>query len=151
MNTKIDFKELQLFLIRFYIGLDFTHHFAEKFGLLGVQAYSNVLHYFSTVCSAPEQILLLAGLCEFGAFVGFTFGLFTRVAAVGTALYIVIALFMGHHQDLGFTWANPGGGWEYPAMWAFLCLSFVLTGGGRWSVDNWLRDKLPVSLRWLSK
>jgi len=149
MDTKMNLNEVQLFLIRVYIGLDFTHHFAEKFGLLGSQAYSNVLHYFSTVSSSPEQMVLLAGLCEFGAFVGFTFGLFTRVAAVGTALYLVVALFMGHHQDLGFTWVNPGGGWEYPAMWVFLCLSFVLTGGGRWSADRYLFSKLPASLRWL--
>lgn len=147
----MDLKSTQLLLIRIYIGLNFTHHFAEKFGLLGVQAQASVFHYFSTVTSYPTQMLLLAGLCELGAFIGFTFGLFTRVAAVGTATYLLIALFMGHHQDLGFTWANPGGGWEYPALWAFMCLSFVLTGGGRFSVDNWLYSKLPHSLRWLSK
>ena len=78
-------REIQLTLIRVYIGLDFTHHFAEKFGLLGAQAYADVLHYFSTVTANPQSMLLLAGLCEFAAFIGFTFGLFTRFAAAGTA------------------------------------------------------------------
>ncbi len=143
-------REIHLLLIRVYIGLDFIHHFAEKFGLLGTKAYEDVLHYFGTVTSDAYPMLILAGLCEFGAFVGFTFGLFTRVAAVGTALYLVIALFMGHHNLMGFTWANPGGGWEYPAFWAFICLSYILTGGGRYSIDHWLRPRLPNGLKWLS-
>lgn len=144
-----DLKDIHLTLIRVYIGLDFIHHFAEKFGLLGDQAYQSVLHYFSTVTSYPGPMVLLAGLCEFGAFVGFTFGLLTRVAAVGTALYLVIALFMGHHETMGFTWANPGGGWEYPALWAFICLTYVLTGGGRYSVDHCLRSHMPRALQFL--
>ncbi|RCS21625.1 DoxX family protein [Phyllobacterium salinisoli] len=142
-------RELHLLLIRVYIGLDFIHHFAEKFGLLGDKAYQDVLGYFTSVTSSPEQMLLLAGLCEFGAFVGFTFGLFTRVAAVGTALYLTIALFMGHHNTMGFTWANPGGGWEYPALWAFICLTYVLTGGGRFSLDRLLQPHVPNALKWL--
>lgn len=146
-----DWMEIQLALIRVYIGLDFTHHFAEKFGLLGDQAYLGVLHYFSTVTSSPAPLVLLAGLCEFGAFVGFTFGLFTRVAAVGSALYLLIALLIGGHQVKGFTWANPGGGWEFPALWAFICLSYILTGGGRYSLDNYLRQHLPLALRFLSR
>lgn len=144
-------KELQLLLIRVYIGLDFIHHFSEKFGLLGDKAYQDVLHYFTTVTADPVPMVLLAGLCEFGAFVGFTFGLFTRIAAVGTALYLVIALFMGHHDAMGFTWTNPGGGWEYPALWAFICLTYVLTGGGRYSLDRLLQPHLPDALKWLAR
>ena len=46
---------LQLTLIRIYIGLDFTHHFAEKFGLLGPKALADVTHYFQSVgMSAPS-------------------------------------------------------------------------------------------------
>jgi putative oxidoreductase len=134
---------LQLFLIRVYIGLDFIHHFAEKFGLLGAKAQADVAQYFQGLGYAdPQFMMALAGLCEFGAFVGFTFGLFTRVAAVGTALYLAIALFSGGHEHFGFTWANAGGGWEFPALWAFICLTFVLTGGGRWSLDALIHRSL---------
>ncbi|MEM1007349.1 MAG: DoxX family protein [Pseudomonadota bacterium] len=143
---------LQLTLIRVYIGLDFTHHFAEKFGLLGHEARAELVQYFAGLGYAhPAFMMMIGGLCEFGAFVGFTFGLFTRVAAVGTSLYLIICLFSGGHQDNGFTWANAGGGWEFPAMWAFLCLSFVLTGGGKWSADALIRsrlsDKSPKALK----
>ncbi len=137
-------RRLQLFLLRVYVGLDFIHHFAEKFGLLGPLAYRRVLDYFSTVGPHPTLMVALAGLCEFGAFVGFTFGLLTRVAAVGTFLYLVITMVVGHHVSFGFTWNNPGGGWEYPAFWAAVCLSFVLTGGGRWSLDHVLMPRVSA-------
>ncbi len=145
----MDLKIVQLLLVRVYIGLDFIHHFAEKFGLLGAQAFNDVVAYFHSV-GMPTFMVIIAGLCEFGAFVGFTCGLFTRVAAAGTALYLFISLFAGGHENLGFTWANAGGGWEYPALWAFICLSYVLTGGGPVSLDAVLRTRLPNRLRWLS-
>ena len=135
--------EIQHLILRMYLGIDFTHHFAEKFGLLGETAYRNVVGYFGTVAPGdPHLWVLVAGLCEFGAFVGFTFGLFTRIAGIGTALYLIAASIMGGHFANGFTWANSGGGWEYPLLWAVLCASFAITGGGRVSLDARLRGRL---------
>lgn len=149
--------DLQLALIRIYIGLDFIHHFAEKFGLLGPTAYHNVLHYFASL-GDPASMVFIAGLIECAAFIAFTFGLFTRIAGVGVCIYLLSSLFMGYHYDAGFTWADHVsgvmidgvrqsvyGGWEFPLMWAFLCLSFALTGGQKWSLDAWIRKyKIPV-------
>jgi putative oxidoreductase len=143
--------EWQHLIIRIYLGLDFIHHFGEKFGLLGQQSYENALKYFqTTVPDNPSMFLLVAGLCEFGAFIGLTFGVFTRAAAIGTALYLMIAAVMGGHFSNGFTWANAGGGWEYPVLWSVLILSFTITGGGRYSVDAWLRIRMPRCIRWLA-
>lgn len=151
--------DLQLALIRIYIGLDFIHHFAEKFGLLGQAALADVTQYFASL-GLGVGFVVLAGLCEFAAFVGFTFGLFTRVAAVGTAVYLLTALFSGYHYLAGFTWADHAndimingslqtvyGGWEFPLFWAFMCLSFVLTGGRKWSIDAKIREH--TTNRWL--
>lgn len=143
-------EEWHLLILRVYIGLDFIHHFAEKFGLLGFQAYHNVYLYFSGLhFSNAASMVTIAGLCELGAFIGFTFGLFTRIAAVGTACYLLIAAIMGNHFAFGFTWANTGGGWEFPVMWTVLCLLYVITGGGKVSADAWLRQKLSPSLQFL--
>ncbi|WP_445364066.1 DoxX family protein [Microbulbifer sp. ANSA003] len=155
--------DLQLALIRIYIGLNFTHHFAEKFGLLGADAYNFVVHYFEGI-GYSSSMVIFSGICAFSAFVGFTFGLFTRFAAVGTALYLIIALFEGRHYLAGFSWASHVsgidisgniqtvyGGWEYPLFWAFICLSFVLTGGRKWSVDQYLRKTNSSVLQFLSR
>lgn len=146
----MNLKDIQLTLIRVYLGLEFIPHFAGKFGLAGQETHDAVLAYFGTVVNHPQEMFLLAGLCEFAAFIGLTFGLFTRVAALGTSVYLLITLFTGHHNTFGFTWVNPGGGWEYPALWSFVCLTFVLSGGGRWSIDHWLQPCLPQALRRLS-
>ncbi|MDB2592675.1 DoxX family protein [Gammaproteobacteria bacterium] len=156
--------DLQLSIIRIYIGIDFIHHFAEKFGLLGPQAYHDVIYYFASL-GYSSKIVLLAGLCEFAAFVGFTFGLFTRIAAAGTALYLLITLFTGFHELAGFTWADHAtrimksgslrmiyGGWEFPLFWAVMCGSFVLTGGRKWSIDAIIRSKTNCKwLKWLAQ
>ncbi len=156
--------DLQLALIRIYIGLDFIHHFAEKFGLLGSIAFSNVENYFSSV-GLGVSFVIFAGLCEFAAFVGFTLGLFTRFAAMGSALYLIISLFSGSHNLAGFTWVNHVndimingslqsvyGGWEFPLFWAVICFSFVLTGGRKWSIDAKLRNKTEYKvLKFLCK
>jgi putative oxidoreductase len=149
--------ELQLVLIRIYIGVDFFHHFAEKFGLLGPRAYAEVVRYF-TVSGFSESLMMMAGVLELAACVCFVLGLFMRWISVLTAIYLIVALFMGYHYLAGFTWASHlsnvmidgklqtiYGGWEFPLFWAFMCLTFVLTGGRKWSVDAWLRmRKVPV-------
>jgi putative oxidoreductase len=149
--------EIQLALIRIYIGVDFFHHFAEKFGLLGERAFHEVLRYF-TVSGFSESLMMVAGLLELAACICFVLGLFMRWISVVTAIYLIVALFMGYHYLAGFTWANHlsgvmidgtvqtiYGGWEFPLFWAFMCLTFVLTGGRKWSVDAWLRmKKVPL-------
>ena len=144
--------DLHLVLIRIYIGLDFIHHFAEKFGLLGPAMFNGDKQYFLSL-GLGTGFVIFAGLCEFAAFIGFTFGLFTRLAGLGTALYLIITLFSGFHYEAGFTWANHVnnilingslqsvyGGWEYPLLWAFMCFSFVITGGRKWSLDSKIRS-----------
>ncbi len=149
---KLGREQKQLLILRIYIGVDFIHHFAEKLGLLGQHAYHNVLAYFTGLhFHNPSLMVLIAGLCEFAAFVGFTFGLFTRIAAIGSAAYLIISGTVGGHFGFGFTWANAGGGWEFPLMWAVFCLSFVYTGGGNVSLDAKLLKKLPKRLKFLSQ
>ena len=75
-------------------------------------------------------------IAEFMASISFIFGLFTRFTAVCTATYLIVALIAGNHRLFGFTWANLGGGWEFPLFWAFICLSFVLSGSGILSLDK---------------
>jgi putative oxidoreductase len=131
----------QLFLIRVYLGLDIIPHFAEKLFEGPAHRAEVVKAFIDLGVSAPVLMVLLAGLVEFSIFIGFTVGLMTRIAAAGGALYLFITTALGHHFSNGFIWVTSGGGWEFPVMWAFLCLSFVITGGGPWSVDAWMRKK----------
>ena len=68
-------------------------------------------------------------------------GLLTRLAAVCAALYFLIATQIGGHFGLGFIWASPGGGWEYPTLMMVLFLSFMVRGGGVFSLDHALLNR----------
>ena len=148
----LSWAELQLFLIRIYVGIDFIPHFAEKLFEGPGPRGEDIAAFKAMGLTHPEAMVIIAGLCEFAAFFGLTFGFWTRVAAVGTAVYLGIAVILGGHIENGFIWVAPGGGWEFGALWAFVALSFVLTGGGKWSLDALIREStgLPPWLRALS-
>ena len=121
---KTTLNELQLFLIRLCIGLDFFPYAIQH---LFYHTASTFMVYFVGVCT------LLAGI-------GLAFGVLTRLTAVFASVFLVTALFVGNHNQIGFFWYLPGGGgWEFLAIWAFLCLTYILTGGGRLSVDHYIK------------
>ena len=133
-----------LTFIRLYIGLDFVPHFTEKLFAGAGPHMDDVKAFEQLGTPAPDFLVWLAGLCELGAAIGVGLGLLTRLASVGTALYLFIATLMGGHLTLGFIWASPGGGWEYPVLWTVLILSFCYTGAGAFSIDGVLRRHFRV-------
>ena len=40
------------------------------------------------------------------------------------------------HGANGFSFANAGGGWEYPAFWALALVVLCLLGDGRWTLRS---------------
>ncbi len=128
-----------LTFIRLYIGLDFVPHFTEKLFAGAGPHMDDVKAFEQLGTPAPDFLVWLAGLCELGAAIGIGLGLLTRLASLGSALYLLIATLMGSHFTMGFIWASPGGGWEYPVLWIVLILSFCYSGAGAFSIDGVLR------------
>ena len=139
----------QLAFIRTYIGFDMIPHFVEKLFAGPGPFMDDVKAFAGFGLPFPAAFVIVAGLCELAAAIGIGMGLLTRLAAVGAALYFLIATLIGGHFGLGFIWASPGGGWEYPVLMMALFLSFVFTGGGAFSLDRVLQEKdwLPAALR----
>ncbi len=75
---------------------------------------------------------MLAGLTEFFGGLFLALGLLTRPAALAITVLMAVAVFQVHLAN-GFFWT--GGGYEYPLFWGLVALSFVLRGGGRYSLD----------------
>jgi putative oxidoreductase len=44
------------------------------------------------------------------------------------------------HFPAGFFWTD--GGYEYPLLWGIVALSYVIRGGGRYSVDALIGAKI---------
>ena len=148
-GVRLSVAEWHVTFIRLYVGLDLVPHFTEKLFAGSGPHMADVGAFERLGVAAPDFMVWLAGLCELGAAIGIGLGLFTRFAALGGALYILIATVMGNHFFLGFIWAGSGGGWEYPVMWTVLLLSFAFAGAGRFSLDHLILQKrrLPRALQ----
>ena len=143
--------EWHLVFVRMYIGFDLIAHCTEKLFSGPVPYQVDVKAFAALGILNAGFFVKLAGLIELGGAISLGLGFLTRVGAIGTALYLLIATKLGHHFRLGFIWADPGGGWEYPVMWSALILSFAVFGDtGRYSIDGVLQEKYKLPI-WLKK
>jgi len=120
-------------LVRVATGLLLVPHGAQKlfgwFGSYGVEATGQ---FFATQLGLPASLALVTGLIEFFGGLMLAAGLLTRpVAALVFGLMAVATLQV--HLSLGFFWTS--GGFEYPLFWGLAALSFVIRGGGPYSLD----------------
>jgi putative oxidoreductase len=137
-------------LIRIYIGFDLVPHFTEKLFAGPAPRAEDIKSFVELGVPSPEFFVLLAGFCELGIAIGIGLGILTRLAACCSALYFLIATLLGHHFFLGFIWASPGGGWEYPLMMIVLLISFALDGAGPFSLDGLILQRVSPP-RWLRR
>lgn len=120
-------------LVRATTGLLLVPHGAQKlFGLFGGYGIEATGQFFATKLGLPPVLALVAGLIEFFGGLALALGLLTRPAAALVTGMMAVAVF-GVHLGNGFFWTS--GGFEYPLMWGILALSFVVRGGGRFSLD----------------
>jgi putative oxidoreductase len=141
---QISLEGWQLVFVRMYIGFNFIPHFAEKL-FAGTLPYMQDVNAFSYLgVPYPAFFVLLAGCCELAAAIALSLGFFMRLGAIGAALYLIIATYLGHHFSLGFIWAGIGGGWEFATMWIIFILCFAITGAHQFSIDQRLEDKFKL-------
>lgn len=141
--------EWHLSFIRMYVGFDLIAHSTEKLFAGPVPFQADVTAFMHLNVVDPSLFVRFSGLCELAGVISLGLGFLTRVGAVGTSLYLIIATIIGHHFLKGFIWALPGGGWEYPVMWSVFILSYIVLGADEFSIDGVL-DKnfnLPRGLK----
>lgn len=120
--------------LRIAAGVFLMPHGAQKlfgwFGGNGLEAtgqfFQNQLGY-----SNGYLVALAAGSVEFFGGLLLALGLLTRISAGAATVLLLVALTV--HLPNGFFWNQ--GGYEYPLLWALLTASFVIRGGGTYSLD----------------
>lgn len=142
--------EWHLSFIRIYVGFDLTAHCTEKLfaGRIPFQADVKAFMHLNVV--DPTFFVRFSGLCELAGAISLGLGLLTRMGALGTSLYLLVATLIGHHFLKGFIWALPGGGWEYPVMWSVFILSYSVLGSDKFSIDGVLARNFNLSI-WLKR
>jgi putative oxidoreductase len=127
--------DLQLVLFRLCAGLAFMPHALPKL-FEGLEVRTRVAQQFAQLGIAHSLgMVMITGAIELVLCVGLTIGFGTQAAGLVSALYLAITIVVGHYPEGLF-----GGGWEYRALWMLACAGLAIAGGGRWSLDAWLKD-----------
>jgi uncharacterized membrane protein YphA (DoxX/SURF4 family) len=116
---------LQLMLVRLSTALTFVLQALPKL-FHGMEARADMAHRLGQL-GVPHslQLVMLSGVIEMALSLLLTLGYGTRGAAGVAVLYLALrayAMLSAH-----------------AIAWLLVCGSLCLSGGGRWSVDGWLK------------
>lgn len=118
-------------LLRLASGVAFLAHAGMKAFVFG---FAGTAGYFQSI-GLPGPFAYLIILLEAVGAVALILGVQTRIVAAVLGLELLGVAWVGHGAS-GWMFANPGGGWEYPAYWAVTMFALALLGGGSLSLGQ---------------
>lgn len=131
---------LSSFILRLTVGLVMFPHGAQKLlGWFGGYGFSATMDAFTGKMGMPWIIAFLVIIGESVGALALITGFMTRFTAASLAVIMVGAIAMGHWQNGFFmNWfgQQAGEGFEYHLLMIGMCVALVLSGGGKWSVDQ---------------
>lgn len=133
-------------ILRISVGAIILAHGVQKlFGWFGGTGPEVFLDSFNKWFGIPTPILVLVILSDsFAAFL-LILGLATRIAAVCIGIVMLGAISIVHWK-WGFymNWFGQerGEGYEFHILVFGVMVALILTGGGKWSVDKYLAQRL---------
>ena len=117
-----------LLLLRLAMGAAFLFH--------GWPKIQNPLGWMGPEAPVPAFLQAAAALAEFGGGMALIVGLLTRLASLGIATNMIVALALVHlpHHD-PFVSKSGGRSYELAAVYLACAIVFLLLGPGRFSLD----------------
>jgi len=126
-------------LARLTLGIVMFPHGAQKvLGWFGGYGCSGTMHAFTQQMHIPAPLAFLAITAEFAGSIGLILGCLSRVAALGIATNMVVAIMTAHKANGFFTnWYGnqKGEGFEYHLLTIGLALIMIIYGAGKLSLD----------------
>jgi putative oxidoreductase len=127
--------------LRLPLGVIFFAHGAQKLlGWFGGYGWHGTMQYFTQSLHIPAPLAAIAILAEFFGGLALVAGVFTRWAALLTAVEMLVAAILVHLPNGFFlNWMNQpnrGHGIEYNIALIGAALALALLGGGRLSIDQ---------------
>jgi len=132
--------DIAALVLRLLLGIVFIPHGMQK--LLG---FSGTMEFFTAKLGIPAVFAFLAIIAEGLGPLGLITGFLTRVAAFGIGVNMAVAVYMLHWQNGFFmNWYGnqKGEGYEYHLLVFAIVLALMMKGGGRWSVDKSIADRI---------
>jgi putative oxidoreductase len=130
-------------ILRLILAVVMFPHGAQKtLGWFGGHGFKGTMRFF-TSSGTPAILALLAIAAEFLGPLGLAVGLLTRVAALGIACVMLVAIFTVHWPHGFFmNWYGnqKGEGFEYHLLVLGIAITLIIVGAGAWSLDGVLAD-----------
>ncbi len=133
-------------ILRVMMGMVMFPHGAQKlFGWFGGFGFSGTMGFFTDKMGIPALIAFLVIIGESIGMLALIAGFLTRFSAASLAVIMFGAIGLSH-WDNGFfmNWFGnqAGEGYEYHLLVIAICVALTLMGGGKWSVDGMIADRL---------
>lgn len=133
MDLASDSSVIAATLLRCVVGGFMLPHGLQKLGFIGGDRAAEA-KAFNSVGLRPGQFWsALAGLLQLGFGLLLITGLFTRVAGLGTAIFMTTAGVIALRRN-GWYWHDHG--MEFAFFWASMGVVAALLGPGPWSLDQ---------------
>ncbi len=127
-------------ILRLVLGVVFFAHGAqEMLGWFGGFGVSGTLGYMNSMLHIPKPLAFLAICAEFFGSLGLLLGFLTRIAALGIATNMLVAIWTVH-RSVGFfmNWSGmqKGEGFEYHLLVLAIAGFLMIRGAGAFSIDG---------------
>jgi len=149
LNTLLKTNDsLSGFIARIALGIVMFPHGAQKvLGWFGGYGFHGTMGFFTGQLHIPALFAFLAIAAEFAGSIGLITGFLSRVAALGIAVEMMVAIIMVHGANGFFmNWYGnqKGEGFEYHLLTLGLAVGVILAGAGKWSIDSVLSRRLSA-------
>ena len=133
-------------ILRLTLGLVMFPHGAQKLlGWFGGFGFDGTMGFFTQKMGLPWLIALLIIIGESFGSVALLAGFLTRFTAASLAVIMLGAIALVHLPNGFFmNWfgQQQGEGYEYHLLVIGIAAALVVTGGGKWSVDRTVMERL---------
>ena len=119
-----------IFFVRVALGVIFFMHGSQKVmgwnGGFGLQATAQ---FMGDQLGLPAWLAYVSAFTEFVGGILLVLGLFSRIAAMGLLINMIVAVWKVHWAK-GFFLAQTGNGYEYNLALIAMCLAIIISGPG---------------------
>jgi putative oxidoreductase len=141
--------DVSTLLLRLVLGAVFFPHGAQMvLGWFGGYGFSGTMGFFTGTLHIPAPFAFLAIAAQFAGAIALILGLFTRLAALGIAGNMLVAVAMVHAQYGWFmNWFGnqKGEGFEYHLLAIGIAIVLIIRGGGKWAADTAIENSLRAT------
>lgn len=133
-------------ILRLTLGVVLFPHGAQKLlGWFGGFGFDSTIEFFTQKMGLPWLIAFLVIIGESFGSMALVAGFLTRFTAASVTVIMLGAITMVH-LPYGFfmNWfgQQPGEGYEYHLLVIGIAAVLLMLGGGRWSIDRLIAEKL---------